>query len=153
MPKCLDKSEMAYLNFREAESPAKSSQFPISKLQRSTKPQTQNRPARHLPPASDFEGWCLRFGTSLELGAWCLVFGSEAVQKLRCAPREGVAFPDGRDPPRCRSRRRLGRRLIDDAPESAELTDGIDEIVELHRLDHVGIDTQFVAFEQVALFV
>src|SRR5216117_1079124 len=92
MPKCLDKSEMAYLNFREAESPAKSSQFSISKLQRSTKPQTQNRPARHLPPASDFEVWCLRFGTSLELGAWCLVFRSEATQKLRSALRRRSDF-------------------------------------------------------------
>src|SRR5688572_20809007 len=48
---------------------------------------------------------------------------------------------------------RLRRRFIDNAPETAELTDSIDEVVELDRLDHIGIHAQFVAFEQVTLFV
>ena len=76
---------------RNCESPAKSSQSPISQLQGSTKLQAQNRPARRLPSASDFEVCCLRFGTSLELGAWWLVFRSEATQQLRCGPASDQA--------------------------------------------------------------
>src|SRR5437870_12495597 len=66
-----------------AQQKASNSQSPSSKEAPSSK--LKNRPARRLPPASDFEVWCLRFGTSLELGAWCLVFRSEATKKLRCA--------------------------------------------------------------------
>src|SRR6059058_3523714 len=32
-----------------------------------------------------FGVWCLKFGTSLELGNWCLVFRSVAAQKRRGA--------------------------------------------------------------------
>ena len=37
------------------------------------------------------------------------------------------------------------RGFVDDSPERAEMFDGFDEFLELDRLDHVGIDAQFVA--------
>ena len=44
------------------------------------------------------------------------------------------------------------RRLIEDAPEGAQIADGVDEIAEIHRLDHVGVDAQLIALEEVAVF-
>src|SRR5438034_2178125 len=38
-----------------------------------------------MAPTSVFRVWCLRFGTSLELGVWCWVFRSAAPQKPCCA--------------------------------------------------------------------
>src|SRR6266545_4525525 len=50
-------------------------QIPNSKLQRSTKLQTQKPTCAPLAAAFVFEVWGLRIGTSLELGVWCLVLG------------------------------------------------------------------------------
>src|SRR5919197_1467217 len=43
------------------------------------------------------------------------------------------------------------RRLIDDGPEHAGASDGVDELLETHRLHHVGIDAQLIAFHEVRL--
>src|ERR1700722_19776650 len=45
------------------------------------------------------------------------------------------------------------RRRVDHRPKSAKLLDGIDELVEVNRLDHVGIHAQPVACHQVFFFV
>ena len=37
------------------------------------------------------------------------------------------------------------RRLVDHRPKRAELLDRIDELVEIDRLHHVGVDTELVA--------
>lgn len=42
-------------------------------------------------------------------------------------------------------------RLIDHRPEESELADGLDELVEIDRLDNVGIHTQAVTLDQVLL--
>src|SRR3989449_8537987 len=42
-----------------------------------------------------------------------------------------------------------GRRLVDDRPECAELFDGLDKLLEIDRLHHVGVHAQFVTLHQV----
>src|SRR5258706_6247653 len=46
---------------------------------------------------------------------------------------------------------RLWRRLIDDRPEMARLPDGVDELLEAHRLHDIRIDAQLVAFHEIRL--
>src|SRR6058998_913692 len=86
----MNEDDRALLNFWEAERPDNKLQIPHSKLQRSTELQAQKPTCAPFAPASVFWVWCLRFGTSLELGVWCLVFRSAAAQKLRYgAPSKG----------------------------------------------------------------
>src|SRR6266542_2073011 len=73
----------AHLNFSEAESPGKKLQIPNSKLQRSTKLQTQKPICVPFVLAPVFGVWGLRFGISVELGVWCLVFRSAVARKPR----------------------------------------------------------------------
>src|SRR5438105_4125404 len=48
-----------------------------------------------------------------------------------------------------RSRRALWRRLVDDGPEPAEQLDGVDELVEGHRLDDIGVHAELVTPHQI----
>ncbi|KAG1391405.1 hypothetical protein G6F59_014904 [Rhizopus arrhizus] len=43
----------------------------------------------------------------------------------------------------------MGRRLVGDAPEHAQPLDGIEEFLEIDRLDHESIHAQFVAAHQI----
>src|SRR6266700_2582626 len=73
-----------YSQFVSSQEPRQ--QTPNSKLQRSTKLQAQKPTRAPFAPPSVIEVWCLRFGTSLELGVWCLGFRSAPAQRPRCAP-------------------------------------------------------------------
>src|SRR5277367_5008637 len=42
-----------------------------------------------------------------------------------------------------------GRGRVDHRPEHAKLLDGIDELVKIYRLDHVGVHAQLVAGDQI----
>src|SRR6267142_4291804 len=66
----------------------------------------------------------------------------------RCRMRSGGVMPGSAQVPLADAAR---RRLIDDGPEDAELLDGIDEFVKVHRLDHVGVHAEPVAGHHVAL--
>ena len=44
------------------------------------------------------------------------------------------------------------RHLVDHSPKRAHLSHRLDEILELHRLHDVGIDTELVAPQQILLF-
>src|SRR4051812_38398223 len=44
------------------------------------------------------------------------------------------------------------RWFIDQRPKKAKLFHAILELPEVNRLDHIGIDAQFIAFDQVPLF-
>ena len=46
----------------------------------------------------------------------------------------------------------FGRRLIDHAPEDAELFDRFQELMKFNRLDHIGIGTQGIAFDEIPFF-
>src|ERR1700677_1950613 len=46
-----------------------------------------------------------------------------------------------------------GRGRVDHRPEHAKLLDGIDELVKVYRLDHVGIHAELVAGDQILLFM
>jgi hypothetical protein len=47
----------------------------------------------------------------------------------------------------------IGWRLVDHEPEQSKLLDGLGEVVELDRLDDVGVDSFDVASVAIALFV
>ena len=49
------------------------------------------------------------------------------------------------------SPRRSRRALVDERPEHAEALDGLDEALEVHRLDHVGVHAEVVAGDEVLL--
>ena len=42
------------------------------------------------------------------------------------------------------------RRLVDNGPEHAEVPDGLDELGEIDRLDHKGVDAEIITQHQVA---
>src|SRR5476649_2165737 len=43
------------------------------------------------------------------------------------------------------------RHFVDDCPEHADLLHGVDEILKLQRLDHVGVDAELVAVDEILL--
>src|SRR4051794_11281252 len=45
------------------------------------------------------------------------------------------------------------RRLVDHRPEDPELLDGVDELVKVHGLHHVGVHTQPIARHHILFFM
>jgi hypothetical protein len=83
-----------HLKWWEAESPEKTSQFQISKLQRITRPQAQKPTCALFSQAPDFAIWYLRFGTSLKFGGLgvgvSLRAGSKSETRRAMVPPPGI---------------------------------------------------------------
>src|SRR3954464_13202677 len=82
----------------------------------------------------------LLFGTNPSSWGWPLTVAFRTI--LNTLPRSASPPPEPGT---------AGRGLIEHGPEDAQVRDDLEEFLEADGLDHVGIDPELVALEQVPL--